>query len=207
MLELASLAKESSGRFMVHENWCWQPWCRELKRLITEGTLGEIYHFTIQTRLGDGWGEDAYLARQSFFREYPRLFIFETGVHFLDTFRFLFGEVKSIYARTAQRNPVIKGEDSARIICEMENGITIVLDANRYNECEAGDPRYTFGQYSIEGSKGHLEMNEEGNMRLKLLGEPSREDAYHHEKCQFAGDCVHALQQHFVTSAQNNTPF
>ena len=89
----------------------------------------------------------------------------------------------------------------------MENGITTVLDANRYDECEAGDPRYTFGKYRIEGSKGHLEMNKEGNMRLKLLGEPSREHAYHHEKCQFADDCVHALQQHSVTSVQNNTPF
>jgi len=206
-LELAALAKESSGRFMVHENWRWQPWYRELKRVITEGTLGEIYHLSMQTRLGDGWGEDAYLARQPFFREYPRLFIFETGVHFLDTFRFLFGEVRSIYVRTAQRNPVIKGEDCALIVCEMENGITAVLDANRYNECEAGDPRNTFGKFRIEGSKGHLEMNEEGHMRLKLLGEPSREHVYHHEKRQFAGDCVHALQQHFVTSVLNNTPF
>ncbi|MCH1503391.1 MAG: Gfo/Idh/MocA family oxidoreductase [Verrucomicrobiales bacterium] len=115
--------------------------------------------------------------------------------------------MKSIYARTAQRNPVIKGEDSALIICEMENGITTVLDANRYNECEAGDPRYTFGKYRIEGSKGHLEMNEEGNMSLKLLGEPSREHGYRHEKCQFAGDCVNALQQHSVTSVQNTPPF
>jgi predicted dehydrogenase len=89
----------------------------------------------------------------------------------------------------------------------MENGITTVLDANYYNEYEAGDTRYTFGKYRIEGSKGHLEMNKEGNMRLKLLGEPSREHAYHDEKCQFAGDCVHALQQHSVTSVQNNTPF
>ena len=52
----------------------------------------------------------------------------------------------------------------------MENGITTVLDANYYNEYEAGDTRYTFGKYCIEGSKGHLEMNKEGNMRLKLLG-------------------------------------
>ena len=33
---------------MVHENWRWQPLYRELKRLITEGTLGDIYHFTIK---------------------------------------------------------------------------------------------------------------------------------------------------------------
>ena len=31
-------------------------------------------------RMGAGWGDDAYLARQRFFREYPRLVIDETGV-------------------------------------------------------------------------------------------------------------------------------
>ncbi|MFT4640220.1 MAG: putative dehydrogenase [Verrucomicrobiales bacterium] len=106
-LELAEIARQSSGRFMVHENWRWQPWYREIKRVRNQALLGEFYHFSMQTRLGDGWGEEAYLARQPFFRDYPRLFVFETGVHFLDTFRFLFGEVKSIYTRTAQRNPVI----------------------------------------------------------------------------------------------------
>ncbi len=206
-VELAALAQKSSGRFMIHENWRWQPWYRELKRVIEAGTLGEIYHFSMQTRLGDGWGEDAYLARQPFFRDYPRLFTFETEVHFLDTFRFLFGEMKSIYARTGRRNPVIKGEDSALIVCEMENGITAMLDANRYNECEADDPRYTFGKFRIEGNTGHLEMNEEGHMQIKLLGQPSVAHAYEHEKRQFAGDCVHALQQHFVTSVFNDTPF
>ena len=40
-----------------------------------------------------GGATDAYLARQPFFRDYPRLLIYETGVHFIDTFRFLLGEV------------------------------------------------------------------------------------------------------------------
>ena len=60
-LELVRVAEASSGRFMVHENWRWQPWYRELKRVIEAGTLGEIYHFTMQTRLGAGWGEDLSL--------------------------------------------------------------------------------------------------------------------------------------------------
>ena len=191
-VELAALAQKSSGRFMVHENWRWQPWCRELKRVIEAGTLGEIYHLSMQTRMGDGRGENAYLARQPFFLDYPRLFIFETGVHFLDTFRFLFGEMKSIYARTARRNSVIKGEDSNLLVCEC--GVTAVLDANRYNECEADDPRYTFGKFRIEGNAGHLEMNEEGHMQIKLLGQPRVAHAYEREKRQFAGDCVYALQ-------------
>ncbi len=172
-LALADLARRSKARFMVHENWRWQPWYRELKRLLDAGSLGDFYHFSMQVRLGDGWGQDAYRARQPFFRDYPRLFIFETGIHFLDTFRYLFGEVRSFHARTARRNPVIKGEDSAFIVCEFAEGGTAVLDANRYNESEAQDPRYTFGTFRAEGSLGHLTMDENGDMRFKPLGQPA----------------------------------
>ena len=60
----------------------------------------------------DGWGERAYLDRQPFFRDYPRLLIYETGIHFIDTFRYLLGEVAHVHAHIKRLNPVIKGEQS-----------------------------------------------------------------------------------------------
>ena len=197
-LQLADLIQKSGVRFMVHENWRWQPWYREIKKLLQTDTIGDIFHCNVHTRLGDGWGDDAYLARQPFFRDYKRLFIFETGVHFLDTFRFLFGEVASIHAHTARRNPVIKGEDSALLLCHHESGITSLLDANRYNESEADNPRYTFGTVRIEGSKGHLELSLDGSIRIKQLGEPSYLHDYSPSKENFAGDCVYNTQRHFI---------
>jgi predicted dehydrogenase len=136
-------------------------------------------------------------ARQPFFRDYKRLFIFETGVHFLDTFRFLFGEVSHLHAHTARRNPVIKGEDSALLLCHHESGSTSLLDANRYNESEADNPRYTFGTVRIEGSKGHLELSLDGSIRIKKLGENSYLHDYSPSKENFAGDCVYNTQRHF----------
>lgn len=196
--ELVNLIETSKVRCMVHENWRWQPWYREIKSLIDSGVIGEVFHCNVLTRLGDGWGDDAYLARQPFFREYERLFIFETGVHFLDTFRFLFGEVESIFAKIARRNPVIKGEDSALLVCSCESGVTAVLDANRYNECEAGNPRYTFGTVRVEGSKGHLELDLDGAIRIKKLGEDSYLHDFTPSREGFAGDCVYNIQRHFV---------
>lgn len=204
---LAELAEKASARFMVHENFRWQPWYREAKRLMEDGWLGEFYHFNMLQRLGDGWGEDAYLDRQPFFRDYPRLYLFETGIHFLDTFRFLFGEASTVYARTAQRNPVIQGEDSALLICEFATGGTAILDANRYNESGAENPRFTFGRFRLEGSRGHLEMDETGKMVTKLLGEPAVTHDYPLTRKGFAGDCVHALQAHFIESVLNDQPF
>ena len=205
--QLAELVETSGIRCMVHENWRWQPWYREIKNLIASDTIGEIFHCNVHTRLGDGWGTDAYLARQPFFRDYKRLFIFETGVHFLDTFRFLFGEVASIYAHTARRNPVIKGEDSALLVCHCESGVTAVLDANRYNESEADNPRYTFGTVRIEGSKGHLELSLDGAIRIKKLGEQSTLHDFTPSKEGFAGDCVYNTQRHFIDTLLNGGEF
>ena len=205
--ELVKLARDSPVRFMVHENWRWQPWYREIKKLLESGILGDPFHMTVQCRMGDGWGDDAYLDRQPFFRDYPRLFIFETGVHFLDTFRYLLGEPESIYASVARRNPVIKGEDSALVICKFPQGVTAVLDANRYNESMVENPRYTFGTLRIEGSIGHLDMDSEGRLTIKPLGETPYQSPYSPSKQGFAGDCVYALQRHFVDAFLSEQPF
>ncbi|MGJ8695252.1 MAG: Gfo/Idh/MocA family protein [Verrucomicrobiaceae bacterium] len=206
-LKLADLITKSGVRCMVHENWRWQPWYREIKKLLEADTIGDLFHCNVHTRLGDGWGDDAYLARQPFFRDYKRLFIFETGVHFLDTFRFLFGEVDHIHAHIARRNPVIKGEDSALLLCTHQNGVTSLLDANRYNESEADNPRYTFGTVRIEGSKGHLELSLDGSIRIKILGEKSYLHDYSPSKENFAGDCVFNTQRHFIDTLLTNGEF
>ncbi len=206
-LELAGLAATGGVRFMVHENWRWQPWYREIKGLLAAGAIGEPFHLAFRCRLGDGWGEDAYLERQPFFRTYPRLFIFETGVHFLDTFRYLLGEIDSVYSRIARRNPVIQGEDSALLVCNCASGATAVLDANRYNESAAANPRYTFGTLRLEGSGGHLELSDDGEITIKRLGEPPERHGYQPSADGFAGDCVYAVQRHFVDSFLAGEPF
>lgn len=204
-LELAKLVRASDVPFMVHENWRWQPWYREIKKLLDDGVIGEPHQVAFQCRLGDGWGEDAYLARQPFFRDYPRLFLFETGVHFLDTFRFLLGEPTSIYARTARRNSVIKGEDTALVVLDFGTGVTAMLDANRYNEPDASitNPRYTFGALRLDGSRGHLELRMDGSICVQLLGEQPRPHEYSPATEGFAGDCVYAVQRHFVDSLRS----
>jgi predicted dehydrogenase len=195
---IVARAREAGVRFMVHENWRWQPWYRATKDLQRAGTIGEFTHVHFLMRMGDGWGADAYLSRQPFFREYPRLLIFETGVHFIDTFRFLLGEVTSVFARLRRLNPHIRGEDAGQVLLTFESGATAIWDANRYNETEAASPRYTFGELRIDATGGHLTMDAAGEIRVKRLGEPAAVLEYPHEDRNFAGDCVYAIQRHFV---------
>ena len=191
-------AKAAGVRFMVHENWRWQPWYRKIKQIQQAGVIGEFTHLYFRMRMGDGWGENAYLDRQPFFRDYPRLLIYETGVHFIDTFRYLLGEVEEVYANLRRLNPVIKGEETGQVFLKFRGGATAILDANRYNEVESPSPRYTFGELRIDGMNGHLSMDTQSNLRVKPLGKDGHDVDYQRANLNFAGDCVYAVQRHFV---------
>jgi len=200
-------AKDAGVRFMVHENWRWQPWYRKIKEISNAGTIGNFTHLHFLMRMGDGWGEHPYSPRQAYFRDYPHLLVYETGVHFIDTFRFLLGEVSSVFATLRKLNPVIRGEDAGLLLMNFKSGATALWDANRYNEVEAESPRLTFGQLRIDGTRGHLSMDTESNLRMKLLGEPGQEIEYTRATINFAGDCVYFLQRHFVDCVLNGKEF
>ncbi len=195
---IVEFARAAGVRFMVHENFRWQPWYRVIKRIQADGVIGDFTHLLFSMRMGDGWGADAYLARQPFFREYPRLLVYETGVHFIDTFRFLLGDVVSVFAQLRRLNPAIKGEDAGELMLMFASGATATWDANRYNEIEAEFPRFTFGTLRLDATRGHLTMDTDSTIRIKPLGETGRDVDYPRANVNFAGDCVYFLQRHFV---------
>ena len=192
---------------MVHENFRWQPWYRKIKSIQQAGEIGEFTHIYFRTRTGDGWGENAYLDRQPFFRDYPRLLIYETGVHFIDTFRYLAGEIVEVFANLRRLNPVIKGEETGQVFFRFENGATAIWDANRYNEVESATPRYTFGEMRIDAMQGHLTLDTESNLRVKRLGEPGYDADYARSNLNFASDCVYTTQRHFVDQFLSGADF
>lgn len=204
---IVDCARAAGVRFMVHENWRWQPWYRKIQQIRASGALGDFTHLYFRMRTGDGWGDDAYLARQPFFRGYPRLLVYETGVHFIDTFRYLLGEIVEVYAHLRRLNPVIRGEETGQIFFRHASGATSLLDANRYNENESQDPRFTFGDLRIDAMGGHLTMDTSGTLRVKPLGEAPYEVDYPHERRGFAGDCVYAVQRHFVDCMRTGAEF
>ncbi|HUE96793.1 MAG TPA: Gfo/Idh/MocA family oxidoreductase [Longimicrobiaceae bacterium] len=206
--ELVGATEAAGVRFLVHENWRWQPWYREIRSMLDEGTLGAAFSACFTLRLGDGWAEDAYLARQPYFREYPRLLMYETGVHFIDVFRYLLGEVTSVFARLRRLNPGIAGEDSGHVVLGFASGAMAILDANRYNEPETDDdPRYTFGTLRVDAAGGHLRLHPDGRLVVKRLGAPAYDHAYEHPRQGFAGDSILGLQRHFVERLRSGAPF
>lgn len=206
--EMVQMIKDQQVRFMVHENWRFQPWYRQIKQMIDAGQIGsKIHSIYFRMRMGDGWKPDAYLDRQPYFREMPRLLVYETGIHFIDTFRYLLGEVDSVYSDLRKLNPNIAGEDCGLLIFNFKNGARGIWDANRFNESNHPNARYTFGAMLLEGNEGAIQLYNNGRITLQRLGEVEQDVPYHHEDKNFAGDCVHALQRHFVNCFLRGIPF
>jgi len=206
--QIVNYADKAGVRFMVHENWRFQPWYREMRKILDAGTVGDkIHSIYFRSRMGDGWGDDAYLDRQPYFRDYPRLLVYENGVHFIDTYRYIVGEIKEVYAVLKKLNPVIAGEDYAAVIFNFESGATGLWDANRYNECNFEKPRYTFGELLLDANGGSIRLYLDGRITIQPLGEKERAHDYHHEDRAFAGDCCYATQRHFVDRMLDGKPF
>ncbi|WP_194775369.1 Gfo/Idh/MocA family protein [Pararhodonellum marinum] len=208
VMEINDLLSKYTTRFMVHENWRFQPWYRQIKILVQSGVIGEkIFQYAFHLRTGDGWGANAYLDRQPYFRTMPRLFMHETGVHFIDTFRYLAGEITDVYAQMRQNNPLIKGEDAVMVLMNFSGGSAALLDANRYNEPSYEDPRYTFGKMLVEGEKGSLHLHPNGQISIKRLGEKAYFHDFQPSRLGFAGDSVKSCQQHFIDRLSSGNPF
>jgi D-apiose dehydrogenase len=122
-------------------------------------------------------------------------------------FRYLAGEVRRVFARLRRLNADIAGEDTGLVVFEFANGEQGLWDANRYNESVATDPRYTFGEFALEGDRGSIRLDEEGKMFIHRLGAGIVEHAYTHERRGFAGDCVRATLQHFVDGLHSGSTF
>ncbi|MEO6269901.1 MAG: Gfo/Idh/MocA family oxidoreductase [Lautropia sp.] len=203
-VELVEIAEQAGILLAVHENFRWMPWYLEMKRCLESGMIGTPHTIAVRMRPGDGQGPEAYLGRQPYFQKMPRFWVHETAIHFIDSFRFLLGEVTSVGALLSRRNPSIAGEDSGYITLRFGDGPTAMIDGNRLNEHPADDMRLTMGEHWLEGSAGVLRLDGYGRLFWKPHGGPEREHDYQWRATGFAGDCVYRQQQHLIGAIAGN---
>jgi predicted dehydrogenase len=197
--QLVNVAKDAGVPLMIHENFRFQPWYREIKQLLNDRRIGDRLHtISFRNRAGDGHGADAYLARQPYFQTMENFLIFEAGIHTIDTYRYLAGEIDRVWCSTRKLNPVIAGEDAAMAIFDFTGGGQGFYDANRFNESTADNPRYTFGEMLVECNGGSIRLYDDGRLTVQELKKAEVDHAYKPSTHGFAGDCVLATQQHFV---------
>ena len=203
---LADAVDHSGLLCVIHENFRFQPWYREARRLLAAGTLGAPHAITFRLRPGDGQGPRAYLDRQPYFQTMPRLLVVETAIHWIDTFRFLLGDVAAITARLRRMNPAITGEDAGYLIFEFADGVTGLFDGNRCNDHVAANPRRTMGEMWLEGSAGVLRLDGDARLWWKPHHGDEHEHVYDRGPETFGGGCCGALQRHVVAHLLHGSP-
>lgn len=103
---------------MVNENFRWQSWYRAVADLLATGVIGMPFLARIHWRMR--MSLPAFHHPQVYFKDMPRLAVYELGVHYIDVFRFLFGEPNTVYARLHRVSPHIAGEDVQIILLAYE---------------------------------------------------------------------------------------
>ena len=204
--QAVAVAARAGTLLVVHENFRFQPWYGELKRQLDAGALGQVYQVGFRLRPGDGQGPEAYLDRQPYFQTMRRFLVHETAIHFIDIFRYLMGEVDWVFADLRRLNPAIAGEDAGVILFGFESGARGLFDGNRLVDHVAENRRYTMGELLLEGADATLRLDGFGRLWLKPHRQAEREHRYQWHDVGFAGDCVHALQQHVVDHLLRGAP-
>jgi D-apiose dehydrogenase len=193
-------ASETAGvRLMIHENWRWQPWYRAASEIIARGDIGRPVAYTFRTRKRDGLGDQPYTA-QPYFRTMSRLLIYETLVHHIDTARYLFGEIQSVYAHKRTVNPLTAGEDQALLMLKHADDLPGIIDGHRFLNPEPDGP--AMGEALFEGDAAALRLESTGDLYIgeKLCWKNQVSEGYR-------GDSVRRTQEHFIDCLRTGKQF
>ena len=202
-----AFAKSQGARIVIHENFRFQPWYRAIKALLDQGRLGDVYQATFRLRPGDGQGPDAYMNRQPYFQKMQRFLVHETAIHWIDTFRYLLGEMTSLTADLRQLNPAIAGEDAGVIQFAFASGTRALFDGNRLASHAAENRRLTMGELEIDGSAGSLRLTGDAKILLRDHDANTWTDhVYDWNDHVFGGDCVYLTNKAALEALRAGTP-
>jgi predicted dehydrogenase len=194
---------EGRCRLMVHENWRFRPWYRELKRWIGEGAIGDVLlarmSLVSSGMLEDANGRRPTFERQPFMQHEKRLMIAEVLIHHLDVMRYLCGELRVVDARTAHTLSDVAGETVAAIWLETASGAPIDVTGTM---AAPGYPARPPDRLEIVGTRASVAFDD---WTLRLLGSGARTQTYDRDRgYQASFDGVIA---HFVDCVASGAPF
>jgi predicted dehydrogenase len=164
---------------------------RELKRIVADGTIGEVLHveghFSNEhsTRVKGGWRDDP--------RESPGGGMTGAGLHLIDACVNLAGPIASVDAKLFSREPPPDPRDVAAALLQFESGATGLLATVR------AAPMYW--RIHVFGTKGSVESRDETTLTLSLIGEKPDVRTY------AAVDSLAVLIEAFAESIETGKPF
>jgi len=170
--EMNDTADRAGVQLVANENMRFQPWFRKMKELLEPGPIGRPFnvHWNNKSR---GTLPSVKFSGQPYFAQMPRLVIYEMGVHFFDTMRYLFGEPHRLSATIGHASSEIAGEDNAIVLVSYEN-LAVIMDISW-----ASIPTYkkedsvSWAVMTVEGEGGTMHLSHDG--RLRVITDDSEE--------------------------------
>jgi predicted dehydrogenase len=192
---------------MINENFRWQAWYRQAKEMLASGALGAPFlaRLTERTR----FTLPSFSHPQAYLAEMPRLAVYELGVHFLDTFRFLFGEPETIFARLHHVSPHVKGEDVQLITLGYRHMTALIQHSWASVPVPMVDTSPELHDYpppprlEIEGTEGTLILQADSSMRLYT--DSGQKEWLFSRNARPEGHI--AAQQHFINCLNQGAEF
>lgn len=194
-------------RLMVNENWRWRVWFQEIKRQLQGGAIGEPFYARLGIRSPAvvptvDHPDTLLIPRQPRLKTMPRLLILESLVHHVDTMRFLFGKVDSLYVQTRSPAGTVIGESLVTVV--MNQGPVLgLLDESWVSY---GYPQLTSAESMVvEGSRGSLFLTTDG--RLTLHRADGRIERIPVDTSDFYVRMYWGAINHFVECLRTGAPF
>jgi predicted dehydrogenase len=203
-VRVVDACKKHGVRLMINENWRWQPWYREIKKLAESGTIGPVTTITL-TRHEANALHDPPFPRQRYFVDMERFLLIESVIHLIDVARFLGGEIEEIYCDMRRVSGVVKGEDSVHLHLRLKDGAWGIIYSTRCSNSDVANPTCDYAR--IEGQGGFVRLDRDGTMTVKPLHRPAFTHQYAIPQAGYRGDSARAALSHFVHCLSLNKPF
>ena len=203
-VQIVETCKRHGVRLMVHENWRWQPWYREIKELVASGIIGQVTTITLIRHEADALLEPPF-PDQPYFVDMERFLLIESVIHLIDTARYLGGEIEAVTCHMRAQSGVTKGEDSVHLHLRLGNEVWGILYSTRCSEPDTVAPVCEYAR--IEGRQGFIRLDRDGTLTVKPLYAPPFRHEYTIPEAGYRGDSVHRALQHFIDCLSSNAPF
>ena len=187
---IAACAKAGVPFALGNNKRCF-PCMRELKRMVADGTLGDILHIEgnfsneHSTRVKGGWRDDP--------RESPGGGMTGAGLHVLDAFVNIAGPITKVDARVYSQKAPPDPRDAAAVLVQFGSGATGLLATVR------AAPMYW--RIMVFGTKGWAEAREETSLTVALIGGNPETKTYP------PADSLGVLLESFAETIETGKPF
>jgi len=191
-------------RLMVHENWRFRPYYRQLATWLGENRLGAVHHVNMELLssglLADRSGTRSALERQPFLAGLHRMLVSEILIHHIDTLRFLLGELEVVHARIGRTCSQIRGEDRVSVLFETREGVPVTLTGDLHTH---GAPPVLTDRLRIVGDAGAAVLDDSV---LRLDAAHGAEVLAFDHDAAYADSYAGAIR-HFITCLATGSEF